>query len=103
MLIIDKILYVRKNYAYGKQNDYFDHRNVVGFTREGDDEHPESGLAVVMSSGDRGFKLMNIGKKLANTVLYDITGNLEETVYVDNDGNGIFYCASESVSIWVKK
>ena len=46
---------------------------------------------------------MNVGKSLANSIFYDITGNLEETVYVDNDGNGIFYCNSESVSVWVKK
>ena len=31
------------------------------------------------------------------------TGNVKETVYVDNKGNGIFYCNGGSVSIWVKK
>ncbi len=101
--ILDKLLYARKKYAYGEQHDYFDHHNVIGFTREGNEEHPNSGLAVLMSSGDRGYKIMNVGKSLANSIFYDITGNLEETVYVDNDGNGIFYCNSESVSVWVKK
>ena len=34
---------LRKKYAYGVQHDYFDHPDVVGFTREGDAEHPDSG------------------------------------------------------------
>ena len=69
----------------------------------GDDEHPDSGLAVVMSDERGGNIQMNVGKNLANTVFYDCTGNMEETVYVDNDGNGIFYCNGGSVSVWVKK
>lgn len=37
-----------------------------------------------------GNKMMNVGERLANTVLYDYTGNVKEDVYVDCDGNGIF-------------
>ena len=69
----------------------------------GDDEHPDSGLAVVMSDERGGNIQMNVGKNLANTVFYDCTGNMEETVYVDNDGNGIFYCKDGSVSVWIKQ
>lgn len=47
--------------------------------------------------------MINVGKKLAHTVFYDWLGNVQETVYVDQDGNGIFYCNGGSVSIWVKK
>ena len=43
---------------------------------------------------------MNVGKKLANSVLYDYLGNLKEPVYVDGDGNGIFYVKDGSISIW---
>lgn len=32
-----------------------------------------------------------------------VLGNLSETVYVDHEGNGIFYCAKNSVSVWIKK
>ena len=97
------LLKVRKYYAYGEQYDYFNDRNVVGFTRLGDYEHHDSGLAVVMSDGRGGCIQMNVGKNLANTVFYDCTGNLSETVYVDNDGNGIFYCKDGSVSVWIKQ
>ena len=101
--ILDILLKVRKYFAYGEQHDYFNDRNIIGFTRTGDYEHPDSGLAVVMTDKNGGAIQMNVGKNLANTVLYDCTGNLSETVYVDNDGNGIFYCKDGSVSIWIKQ
>ena len=101
--ILDIILKVRKYFAYGDQIDYFNHKNVIGFTRTGDSDHANSGVAVVMSDERGGCIQMNVGKKLANTVFYDCTGNLSETVYVDNDGNGIFYCKDGSVSIWIKQ
>ena len=101
--IIDVLLKVRKYFAYGEQYDYFNDSNVIGFTRLGDYDHPDSGLAVVMSDKNGGSIQMNVGKNLANTVFYDCTGNLSETVYVDNEGNGIFYCKDGSVSVWIKQ
>ncbi len=101
--ILTLLLKLRKYYAYGDQYDYFNDRNVIGFTRLGDYEHPDSGLAVVMSDARGGGIQMNVGKNLANTVFYDCTGNLSETVYVDNDGNGIFYCKDGSVSVWINQ
>ncbi len=46
---------------------------------------------------------MNVGKNLANSVFYDYTGNMKESVYVDQEGNGIFYVNGGSVSVWVKQ
>ena len=101
--ILHKLLRVRKYFAYGEQVDYFNDDNIVGFCRKGDYEFPNSGLAVVMTDSTGGCIQMNMGPELANTVFYDCTGNLSETVYVDNDGNGIFYCKDGSVSIWIKQ
>ncbi len=101
--LLDIFFMVRKYMAYGKETTYFDHPNIIGWTREGDYYHQDSGLAVVLSNGEGGSKQMNVGKNLANCILYDCTGNIKETVYVDNDGNGIFYCNGGSVSVWVKK
>ena len=101
--LLDVLLLVRKNMAYGDQRDYLDNPNIIGWTREGDYYHQDSGLAVILSDGDGGSKQMNVGKNLANTILYDCTGNIKETVYVDNDGNGIFYVNGGSVSVWIKK
>lgn len=48
---LDKLLLLRKDYAYGAQHDYLDHFNCIGWTREGIDEKPLSGCTVVMSNG----------------------------------------------------
>lgn len=101
--MLEKLLKLRKYFAYGKQNDYFDDNNIIGWTREGDFEHPDSGMAVILSDNAGGSKIMNVGKRLAGSTLYDYTGNVQETVYIDDEGNGIFYCNGGSVSVWVKK
>lgn len=98
-----QIMIARKLYAYGNQIDYFDNEHIIGWVREGDREHKESGLVVIMSENAGGSKSMYVGNNLANCVLRDITGNMKENVYVDKDGNGIFYCNGGSVSVWVKK
>ena len=101
--ILEKLLKARKYFAYGKQNDYFDNPNIIGWTREGNLEHKYSGMAVIMSDNIGGSKIMNVGKRLAGSILYDYTGNVKEPIYIDQDGNGIFYCNGGSVSVWVKK
>ena len=101
--ILNILLLARKYLAYGTQRDYLDDANIIGWVREGDYYHQDSGLAVVLSDGDGGCKYMNVGKNLANNILYDCTGNIKETVYVDKDGNGIFYVNGGSVSVWIKK
>lgn len=90
-------------YAYGKQIDYFDDEHIIAWVREGDKEHKNSGLVVIMSDNAGGSKAINVGQNLANCVLSDITGNMKENVYVDKDGNGIFYCNGGSVSVWARK
>ena len=101
--ILDKFLMCRKYLAYGEEKDYFDDPDIIGWTRFGDYYHQDSGMAVILSDGPGGNKQMNVGKNLANCVLYDCTGNIKEPVYVDKDGNGIFYCNGGSVSVWIKK
>lgn len=101
--LLDIFLLVRKYLAYGKQTDYLDDPNIIGWCREGDYYHQDSGLVVIMSDKDGGGKQMNVGKNLANSILYDCTGNVKESVYVDEYGNGIFYTNGGSVSVWIKK
>ena len=100
--MLDKLLKIRKYFAYGEQEDYLYDRNIIGFVRRGDYEHSDSGLAVVMSDKDGGTIEMNVGKNLSNTMFYDCLGNVEEKVYVDSNGNGKFSCKSGSVSVWIK-
>ena len=100
--LLDKLLKIRKYFAYGEQEDYLVSPNIIGFTRSGDYEHPDSGLAVVMSDKEGGTITMNLGKNLSNTVFYDCLGNIEEKVYIDSEGNGTFSCKDGSVSVWIK-
>lgn len=96
--ILDKFLKVRQRYAYGEQYSYFDHGNVIGWTRLGTDEHP-GGMAVVLSNGDDGHKAMEIGQP--RTTYYDITEHIKERITTDENGWGVFHCMGTKVSVWV--
>lgn len=101
--ILDILLNVRQKYAYGEQTDYFDHPNTVGFVRKGDTEHAGSGLALLISNGDDGEKLMNIGKEHAGETWHEVTGNRKEEVVIDDEGNGQFLVSGGKAAVWVKK
>jgi len=97
--IIDKLLYARRHYAYGPQYDYFDHFNTIGWTRLGDEAHPQ-GLAVLMSDGPEGHKWMEVGKPNARFI--DLSEHVSEPVYTNEHGWGEFHCQGGSVSVWVQ-
>jgi len=99
--IIDKLLYLRTRHAYGEEADYFDHNHIVGWVRMGNEVHPY-GCAVVMSNGDGGEKQMNIGSVNQGAVYADYTGNRNDKVTIDQDGNGVFPCNGGQVSVWVR-
>ncbi|WP_427159736.1 alpha-amylase [Aliinostoc sp. HNIBRCY26] len=98
--IIDKLMYARKHYAYGPQYDYFDHWNTIGWTRLGDQDHPQA-MAVIMSDGAAGNKWMEVGKP--NTKFVDLTQHIKEPVYTNEWGWGEFRCLGGSVSVWVQE
>lgn len=98
---LKRMLAARRDCAYGPQHDYFDHDSVVGFTREGDGDHPDSGCAVLLTDSDRGEKAMYVGKQHAGQVFRDITRLALETVTVDKGGNGLFKVPGGGVSVWL--
>ena len=63
---------------------------MIGWTREGDSVHANSGLATLISDGLGGAKWMDVGKNNAGEVWYDITGNQTNTVTINKDGWGSF-------------
>ena len=101
--IMNKLLKLRKKYAYGTQHDYFDHPDVVGFTREGDTEHENSGLAVIMSDGTGGTKRMYVGRQFAGCHFADVMGNAKYDIRIDEEGCGEFYVNRQGLAIWIKK
>lgn len=102
-LILDILLDARRRYAYGDQNNYFDHPNTVGFVRMGDQEHENSGLAMLISNGDDGNKVMNVGEHRKGEVWQEITGSIEQEVTIDEHGNGQFLVQGGKVAVWVRK
>ncbi len=97
------LLRARQERAWGEQIDYFDHPNVVGWVRSGDEEHPGSGLAVLLTDGDGGEKTMCMGVPFAGQTFVDLLGNQEGEVVLDESGCGVFRCGGGSVSVWVPK
>ena len=79
--MLDKLLILRRDYAYGQQTDYFYNNDKIGFVRYGNDEHTNSGLAVVMTDKIGGEMIMDMGEKFKNTEFYDY-----DSKYIDDDG-----------------
>lgn len=100
---LEKMLYCRKHIAYGLQTDYFDHPNCIGWTRKGDEQHENSGCAVVISNGDDGSKRMEIGAQHAGKVFVDYLDNVQDEIIIEEDGSAEFKVNGNSVSFWAVK
>ncbi|WP_347176588.1 alpha-amylase [Bacillus sp. HSf4] len=100
---LEPILKARKHYAYGAQHDYFDHHDIIGWTREGDSSIQKSGLAALITDGPGGSKRMYVGRENAGETWYDITGNRSDSVAIDSNGWGEFRVNGGSVSIYVQR
>lgn len=96
------LLLLRRDRAYGEQVDYFDDKNIIGFTRLGDDDHYKSGMAVIISDKYEGSKRMYVGTKFAGERFFDALGNREDEITIGEDGFGDFIVNGGSVSVYVK-
>ena len=101
--MIDILLNIRKRYAYGEQTYYFDHPNTIGLVRSGDDEHPESGLAMLISNSEDGHKVMNVGARCNGEIWHEVTGSISDKVTIDEHGNGCFTVRGRSLSVWISQ
>lgn len=98
-----KMCVARKVAAYGPQKDYFDDMHVVGYTRSGDAEHKESGMAVLLTNNKGGKKRMYVSMKYAGESFINILNPTAEQVVVGADGCGEFYVEDESAAVWVRR
>jgi alpha-amylase len=98
--MLDLLLRARREFAYGAQTDYFDHPNIVGWTRTGDGDHPRA-MAVIMSDGPGGSKRMFVDRR--QRTFTDLTGNIIDLITSGDDGYGDFRCNGGSVSVWVEQ
>lgn len=96
--VLDKLLDIRLNLAYGEQTDYFDDANCIGWTRQGkDDGQP---IAVLISNDQAASKSMLVGSEWAGREFSDYLGNSSQIVTIDDQGWGEFPVEEKSVSVW---
>lgn len=105
--VLAKLMIARRDYAYGEENDYFDHPTTVGWVRRGkqdctnpNHESRKKGLAVVMCTGEGGDKRMFVGEQCAGQKWKDLLGWYQEEVTIGDDGFGDFKANGGSVSVW---
>jgi len=101
--VLDILLDARRKYAYGEQDNYFDHPNTAGFVRRGDAEHPGSGLALLVSNGEDGEKTMFVGKERRGERWREITGCVAEETTIGDDGRAAFTVPGGKLAVWVRK
>ncbi|RYG25426.1 MAG: DUF1939 domain-containing protein, partial [Chitinophagaceae bacterium] len=96
-----EMMRVRKSFAYGTQTDYFNHKHLVGWTRSGLENEPQSGCAVVISNGSQGEIKMTMGEQHAGQMFYDVTGGISGAVLLDKNGEGVFPVKEKNVSVYI--
>lgn len=99
---LTKLLGLRRDFAYGDQDDYFDNPNTIGFVRKGDQDHPGR-MAVVMTNGDKDTLSMFVGEDQKGKTFIDALGNNDGQVVIKEDGWGDFFVSPGSISVWVDK
>jgi len=98
--VLRRLMATRVHCAWGKQHDYFDHPNTIGWTRYGDVKH--DGLAALINNGSlEGWKWMDAGRP--NVSFVDVLEHRKETIVTNADGWACFTVNSESCSVWVPK
>ena len=96
--LLDKLLDIRLNLAYGEQIDYLDDANCIGWTRQGkDDGQP---IAVLINNDQATSKSRLVGTEWAGREFSDYLGNSSQIVTIDDQGWGEFPVEEKSVSVW---
>jgi alpha-amylase len=99
---LTRLVALRRSHAYGRQCDRFENAHMIGWTREGNADHPGSGLAVVITIGDSSAMWLDVGKPHANGQYKDALGNMAgTTVTINADGWGRFPVSGGGVSVWI--
>ncbi len=98
--MIDKMMLCRRSFAYGDQDDYFNHPNLIGWVRHGDQEHPYAS-ATLISNHEESTLPMFVGTQYAGKEFSDYLGNHYDKVYINEDGFGDFKVHGRNISCWV--
>lgn len=99
--LLPLLMRLRMTHAYGTEHDYYDHCDIVGFTREGEDK--KNGLALIVSDGPGGYKKMYVGTEHRGQIYTDACGICQEDIQIDAEGYGEFRTEGGSISVWIPK
>lgn len=99
---LTKLLELRRDYAYGVQEEYSNNEHTIGFVRMGDENHPGR-MAVVMTNGDKDTLSMFVGEDQKGKIYHDKLNNNDAEITIREDGWGDFYVSPGKVSVWVSK
>lgn len=99
--VLDKLLDIRLNLAYGEQKDYFDDEHCIAWTRSGKDNGQP--IAVILTNDQANSKRMYVGENWAGKEFKDYLGNNPSTVIIEEDGWANFPVIEKSVSVWSAK
>ena len=95
--IIDQLLYIRRDLAYGQQIDYLDDPNIIGWIRTGrDDQRP---LVALLANQEGLSKEMEVGLEFAGQTFTNLIQE-DETVTVDENGWARFPVNKGALSVW---
>lgn len=100
--MINNLIAIRKEYAWGEQTDYPESEDLIGWVRQGNEEHPGS-LAVLLSTGDEETLKMNVGEDQAGKVFIELTGDNQNEIEIDEEGNGNFEVGPGTLTCWAEK
>lgn len=98
---IRDIAQIRKYFAYGQQDDYFNNRNCVGWVRHGNAEHPVKSAIVISNAGMATLRMF-VGLEQSGKTYADYLGNSTNKIVIDQEGFGNFEVGNVSISIWIE-
>ena len=103
---LDKLLEVRKYFAYGPGYEVDNNdEDVYSYVREGLEEVEGDGLVLMISDGESGEIISKrINSRQPNTTFYDYTGHVQGNIITDERGYGNFKVRkseNEGWSVWV--
>ena len=94
---LPKLLLARKYCARGRQIDYLDDPDDIGWVRQGEN----SAMAVVLTDGPAGSRRMCVGAGMAGTVFVDLLRGRAERILIPENGTADFPVSGGSVAVWI--
>lgn len=100
--VIDRLIAIRKKYAWGPQTDYLASKDLIGWVRYGDEKNAGA-LAVLVSTGNMKTLAMHVGKNQAGKIYVELTGDNPKEIQIDENGVGQFEVGPGTLTAWAEK